>query len=191
VAECVTYTGRTVDYERPETTDVDYVDLQVQLSRMCRYNGAIQWSVLQHLALCTHLAQPHGALVQGYAAAHDLHEAYIGDIAKPIIRGTPLWEPWMKLEETWASHVHRQMGLNWPPPAQVRELVHAIDMRCLYIETCIAGGSEALREHPTVRRGGLPLSKREADLAALVHGQSPPALWNTVHSALVAAREAW
>ena len=47
--------GEGVWFEHPERTRILPMDLRVHLSRLCRYNGALDWSVLQHLALCVEL----------------------------------------------------------------------------------------------------------------------------------------
>lgn len=179
------HSGALIDYIDVERTQVTDEDLQVQLSRLCRYNGAVEFSVLQHLALCAMMAKPHGPVVAGYAAAHDLHEAYIGDLIGPLKLQPALRAAWKPIEDRWERHVHAQMGLPWPAQEQTAEIVKAIDIRALNVETV------ACEAHPnlTMRMPqGPPVTGREHDQARLCLSMRPPALWKVVIEAIRTAR---
>lgn len=186
-AIATSYSGVTVDYEDIESTEIRGDDLRIHLTRLCRYNGAVEFSVLQHLALCALLAEKWGPVVKGYAAAHDLHEAYTGDLNGKIKRLPWLADLWLEFESRWAAHVHRSMGLPWPLPEQVQDMVDAIDHRALFVETFTCGGHENLVER---LRQPQAVSAWEQDRANLVLGMRTPALWAVVSGAIRDARYA-
>lgn len=156
------HSRQCVDYEHPEGRPISHPDgyappflvyaedVKTALSRQCRYAGAVDVSVLAHSALCVLLADTmvDHALVtpstskdgmlrkrlRAYAAAHDLHEAYVTDVPSPLKRLLPAYKV---IEERWERYVHARAGLVWPGPV----LVHDIDRRAVVVET-------AILEHP-------------------------------------------
>jgi len=85
-----TYTGRAVDLDRFREDDVDIEDIAHSLSMQCRYNGHTKqfYSVAEHsIHISNHLALcAYGPTVQLAGLLHDAHEAYVGDIIRPIVQ---------------------------------------------------------------------------------------------------------
>lgn len=170
-----TATGREVWYLEPARTEVVEWDLYLALSRQCRYAGAVEWTVLQHLALCVALAEPYGVEVQRYAAAHDLHEAYVPDLPWILTRLLPYKE----LGVPWERHVHEAVGLTWPPPESVEHRVHAIDRLAVWLEVHAVPSSEAIRTAVAAEHDGKAPPESLLDLARACLIQ-PRGLWARV-----------
>jgi len=139
----VTATGRMVWHEAPELTPVDLRDVFTHLNREYRYNGALNWTVLQHTALCVKLVaevereQFDGVIFEEarqYVAAHDLHEAYVGDVVTGLKR-----PEFRAIEEAWEAHVHRSLGLTWPLSPALAEIVRLVDRWALAAEMLCIG----------------------------------------------------
>lgn len=130
---CTTATGAEIHYLEPERTPIREEDLRVHLARVRRYAGAYEITVLQHLALCVELAQAAGAsdCLLTYVAAHDLHEAYVGDLPTGLKQCLPDFQ---RLEELWEARVHHALGLGWPLHDKVAEAVKGVDHRALVVE---------------------------------------------------------
>lgn len=82
-----TASGRPYWPADPRPEDIHPPDLGVQLSRICRFNGALRsdlpgiYSVAQHLVHACDLAPTEHKLE---ALLHDAHEVYVHDIVKPF-----------------------------------------------------------------------------------------------------------
>jgi len=73
-------------YAQDPTPDIRLDDIAAQLARICRYGGALRddidhYSVAQHCVLCSYHV-PEGFELE--ALFHDAHEAYLGDIIRPL-----------------------------------------------------------------------------------------------------------
>lgn len=127
--EMITAEGRDVWYLEPERTLVTQGDLFVHTMNICRYNGALNWPLLRHLALCNCLAPLPD--VKAYASSHDLHEAYVGDVVSGFKQHLNCYRP---IEAAWEAHVHKSIGLKFPLHEKLIEEVKHIDQRALVIE---------------------------------------------------------
>lgn len=145
-----TASGRGVWFLHPERTVIDPADLREHLPRVCRYNGALPWSDLQHLALCVLLArcESYASETLAYVAAHDLHEAYIGDLPTHMKRHL---SGWREIEAAWEKHTHESLGLRWPLDEHVKKSVKAIDKVALCVEMDRMG--HVMAEGVAQRRG--------------------------------------
>lgn len=161
-----THTGRRVLLLEPWHTEVVELDLHVALSRECRYGGHVPITVLEHLGLCVYLAEllHRNNMVTAYAAAHDLHEAYVKDIPAPMKELLPEYRA---MELLWERHVHRHFGLAWPADREVQAAVRHIDLRASRVEMTVLGGP-GYREIPKAD----PPSEKE--LLALKHVLGAP-----------------
>lgn len=70
----------------PRPEDIRTYDIAAQLSRMCRFNGALRddveiYTVAQHCCLVSDHCPPELALE---GLLHDAHEYMVGDMSKPI-----------------------------------------------------------------------------------------------------------
>jgi hypothetical protein len=127
--------GRCVWLLEPARTEIIWSDLLIHTTRICRYSGARHWTVLQHLALCVRLAEiyhPDDRVVAGYAGAHDLHEAVVGDMQPSMKRLLPDYK--RCIETPWELHVHRSLRLAWPPDEELAAKVKDIDHVALAVE---------------------------------------------------------
>ncbi|MBI1206284.1 MAG: transcriptional regulator [Azospirillum sp.] len=81
-AVLLTYSGRTVDLERPDFSRFEIDDIARPLAYQCRFVGNTRafYSVAQHCVLASHLAPPGFAYD---ALMHDGEEAFTGDWPTP------------------------------------------------------------------------------------------------------------
>jgi hypothetical protein len=77
--------GKLIDLAHPQTTDIDIEDIAWSLSNIMRFNGHLstQISVARHSLEVSRLVPTELALA---ALLHDAHEAYVGDIVRPVKR---------------------------------------------------------------------------------------------------------
>ena len=83
--------GQRFDLARPDPALIDFGDIATALSRQCRFNGhgRLFYSVAEHSVLVSQLVihvaseadQPRLGLL---GLLHDAHEAYLGDITRPV-----------------------------------------------------------------------------------------------------------
>ena len=128
-----TFTGQNVRFLTPGRTEVVWDDLMFALGNEVRFGGHVPWTVLQHTGLVVKLAIAEGCTKEelAYAAAHDLHEAYVGDVPAPLKEVLPEFQ---LIEDSWMKHVHESLKLKWPVPAHIEDVVKEIDYRALVIE---------------------------------------------------------
>jgi hypothetical protein len=72
-----------------------------------------------------------------YGLLHDAHEAYLGDMIKPLkeaLRGFDLYDARADLEAAIQASVHRKLGLDDPVPADIRSQIIAADAAMLAAE---------------------------------------------------------
>ena len=108
-----TYTGRKVDLAHPDPATISIDDIAWHLSRQPRFLGAtrsdIVYNVAQHSVLVLnrvkqiiyktgHHASEQDVCLLITALLHDAHEAYIGDILKPMGALLDLSQPLKRLK---------------------------------------------------------------------------------------------
>jgi len=78
----ITYSGRTVDLEKPDFSRFEIDDIARPLANQCRFVGNVRsfYSVAQHCVLASYLIQPEFAYD---ALMHDCEEAFTGDWPTP------------------------------------------------------------------------------------------------------------
>ena len=80
--------GRLMDICNPQPEDIKLDDIAHALSNICRYGGhyPVFYSVAEHCVHAATLARNQGVGIRAQRALllHDAHEAYIGDMVKPI-----------------------------------------------------------------------------------------------------------
>jgi hypothetical protein len=174
--------GEPVWFLHPERTTIRPADLRVHLARVCRYHGALDWSVLQHLALCVELAErlDYRAGLVPYVAAHDLHEAVVGDLATHLKRLVPVFAD---IEHAWEGHVHRSLGLAWLPPQSIRDDVKHIDKIAIAVE--MWGHQHVMASGVAERRGVTIIQPMYAAFAA-IQRLNEDACWRVLCRALPA-----
>jgi hypothetical protein len=101
-----TYTGRRVDLARPDPSSISIDDIAWHLSRLPRFNGATRsdtiYNVAQHSVLVLNrvrqLAPDANVCLLLTALLHDAHEAYTGDVIKPMGMLLDLTQPLKRLK---------------------------------------------------------------------------------------------
>lgn len=104
----------------PRPEDIRIADIAQQLSRICRFGGALRqdieiYTVAQHCCLVSDNCPPEFRLE---GLLHDAHEAYIGDLVKPIKLQVPAWKT---LEKRVETAVRLRFGLPEKTSLQVKE----------------------------------------------------------------------
>lgn len=139
--DMITASGHSVWFDQPERTGIDMRDIKIHSTNMCRYNGAVQWRLIQHLCLCVELAplytyllpkdpfSCHPIIQTGYAAIHDFHEIYVGDVVTGFKQHLPDFQ---RIENNWEQYLHDYLGM--PLDKKDTPFVKTIDMRALAIE---------------------------------------------------------
>lgn len=99
-----------VRFDDPSQQIVLEADLFAGLHGKRRWNGYARGDVLVHLAHCTKMARVDNAnpFAVAYIAAHDLHEAYIGDFPRP---GKSALAGYEEMEKAFHDRVHEHFGL--------------------------------------------------------------------------------
>lgn len=92
-----------------EYTELPLEQIALQLSRLNRYAGAVEWSVLQHSLLVWDLCKNQSATAQAWALLHDAAECWIGDALSPAKQVAGL--AWSNLEDTYNGHIQRLAGI--------------------------------------------------------------------------------
>lgn len=93
-----------------EYDELPLEQIALQLSRLNRYAGAVEWSVLQHSLLVWDLVKTESATCQAWALLHDAAECWIGDALLPAKQVAGL--AWSNLEETYDGHIQRLAGIS-------------------------------------------------------------------------------
>lgn len=131
---------RIVDLESPKPEDISFPLIALALSRLCRFNGATTrfYSVAEHCARVAELARRrgHGRRVQLLALLHDAHEAYLGDVTRPVAVALAIDDAgdrlaWLK--ELWDEQICKAAGL-MDVDARDLEIVEQLDLEMLVIE---------------------------------------------------------
>lgn len=121
-----TFTGKKVDVGNLRAEDIDPYDIAHALACINRYQGhaPIPYSVAQHSVLACRLAPKGHELA---ALLHDAHEAYVGDVPRPMKSVLP---DYRALEERVAAIVRRRFRV----PEILSDEVDLVDTRLLATE---------------------------------------------------------
>lgn len=121
-----TYTGVMFDVFNPKPEMFVIQDIAHALSLTCRYNGHSPWfySVAQHSCILADLADfSYGPKYGVTALLHDLSEAYITDLPRPVKLKLPDYED---LEATLMEAAAEKFDFIWPLPLEVNQLDYNI-----------------------------------------------------------------
>lgn len=111
------HSGTYFNFLNPEAADITIQDVAQGLSHICRFTGQLQkfYSVGQHSVHCSYLVPPEDA----YAALmHDMAEAVIGDVAKPLKQILPDYQA---LEEKIEAALFKKFKVPNPLPPSVKK----------------------------------------------------------------------
>ncbi len=125
-----TYTGRPFDPLALDHAAFDIRDVAHSLALQCRFNGHCRsfYSVAEHSVRVSRLCSEQTAL---WGLLHDLGEAYVGDLPRPVKREIPAFS---EVEDRVLRAAARAFDLPWPMPDEVRradDLILATEFRDL------------------------------------------------------------
>jgi hypothetical protein len=118
-----TYSGEVYELWNPSVDVIHLRDIAHALALQCRFNGHCSkfYSVAQHSVLAMHFCSAeHDSSEEILRAAlmHDAHEAYVGDLVRPMKLEDPVYR---KLEAVSARAVAKRFSLQLPLPSVVVE----------------------------------------------------------------------
>ena len=129
-----TYTGKYVNPLNLNYDDIDIMDIAHHLSLLCRFNGACNefYSVAQHSVYVASLVPEKDKLA---AMLHDAHEAYFGDIIRPLKIAIP---ELAKIEKRIAARILAKFecfGADWVAIKEADTIMLATEFRDLMKKT--------------------------------------------------------
>lgn len=205
--DAMTGRGYRIWFLKPHLTPVDLEDIRYSTSNICRYNGHVKWTLLQHLTLCTLLAQYH--MTNGYVmylvksgseqelktvtitespeylvaqcTCHDMHEIYVGDVISGLKK---YLSEFKAIELSWETYVLSTFGLDLPT-GNTKWFVKYIDNRALTLEM---KGAHHLSADRVEEIFGTP-DETEQDLYKYVRDLDPHTCWFIIKSAIDSYKE--
>jgi hypothetical protein len=181
--DMTTASGVFVCFDDLASLDVRTEDIRLATSNICRYNGFLDWRLLWHLALCTMLAEHYqktgqvkDELTPAFAAMHDFHEVYVGDMTSGLKKYCP---DYCLIEDQAEIAVHDFFGLSLVK--RNKSEVRYVDLRALVLEMWCLG-------HPARIRcaglyGGTP-TQEEIDIFEAVRKWTADECWEAVIGAV-------
>ncbi len=186
--DAMTGRGFKIWFNRPELTPVDLEDIKYSAQNICRFNGHCKWSLLQHLTLCTLLAQYHldpamesTEHLIAQCACHDMHETYIGDVISGLKK---YLADFQKIEALWETYVLSTFGLSMPT-GTTKWFVKYIDNKALTLEMI---GARHLSADRVAKIFGQP-EEEETEIYEFVRELDPDACWFIINSAIETFKE--
>jgi uncharacterized protein len=122
-----TFTGIQVNIHRPTPEMIQVEDICKGLSNICRFGGQIgpHYTVAEHTLLVWYLAPREHKRA---ALVHDMAEAYIGDVIKPL--KVMLGAPYAQIERRFEEVIFAKFGVNHSDVVAIKPY----DMEALEIE---------------------------------------------------------
>lgn len=206
--DAMTGRGYRIWFAKPYLTPIDLQDIKYAATNICRYNGHVHWSLLQHLTLCTLLAQynlsrgyvmyPVGTGPQGdslitvtmsepseylvaQCACHDMHETYVGDVISGLKK---YLSEFKAIELDWETYVLSTFGLDLPT-GNTKWFVKFIDNRALTLEM---KGAHHLSADRVQEAFGTP-EQTEEEIYTYVRDLDPNTCWFIIKSAIDTYKE--
>lgn len=134
----VTSSGARIDLAAPDAALIAIADIADGLSQIARWNGATgpaPYYVAQHsVVVADDMYRFDGPRAAIYGLLHDAHEYLLGDVSRITeahCGATPALEA---ARARLDRIIHFRFGLDWPPPASVRELLAAAHDRVVLTE---------------------------------------------------------
>lgn len=124
-----TYSGKIIDFDDIQKSEIDIRDIAHGLSNTCRYAGQCRsfYSVATHSFLLSSIAED--VELAKYLLLHDATEAYMVDLPKPLKSMIPKYEA---IEAELQDHIFEFFGL--ADYDLYRDKVHEYDKMMLYTE---------------------------------------------------------
>ena len=113
----LTVSGTYFDFTAPERSAIDIKTIAHALANICRFTGHTQffYSVAQHSVMVSRLVPPQHALA---GLLHDATEAYLGDVAAPLMALLP---DYRAIEARVQAAVMHAFGLPEHLPPEVKD----------------------------------------------------------------------
>ncbi len=157
------WSNQKIYFDKPWLYTVTQLDIVRYGIGQRRYNGGIDWSIMQHHALCLELARvffnesPDLKIIEGYVAVHDEHEGVVGDMTSGLKKFCPGFK---EIEVLWERHFHNSQGL-WYKYRPLKE-VKWIDMRALELEMHYLEHPRLNHKNTTLEK--VPISQTEIEI---------------------------
>ena len=138
-----TASGRAFDLLTPRPAQVSLDDIAHALARIARFSGHTPevWSVAAHSRLVTRIVAQRSSDRELRLAAllHDAHEAYLGDMTRPVKEALAWLDPgaretWRLLEQRIQGAIHHAFGLPAFLPVAWSDAIHHADACALHVE---------------------------------------------------------
>jgi len=144
--------GRGTNLRFPTPADVDIEVYAEHIAKEPRFNGAtpgVIYNVADHACrVYDHLlATTDDLLVAAYGLVHDNKEGAIKDWTTPLknaiaeeieaecgVTAPAILSCLERLEDRHDAAMHAALGLQWPPPAGIKEMVKAADLKLFVTE---------------------------------------------------------
>jgi 5'-deoxynucleotidase YfbR-like HD superfamily hydrolase len=128
-----TFSGENIDFNDPKLDNIKIIDVAHALSHICRFVGHTPtfYSVADHSLNVMRWLKKEGNCqeIQYAGLLHDAHEAYIGDLIRPVKIHTPLYRA---MESTFKEIVTRTFSI--PRDSTGAEAVEKADNIILVLE---------------------------------------------------------
>jgi len=135
-----TASGHKIDLSNPKTSDIEFDDIALALSRIVRFSGQTRaaqqgYSVAAHSVwISVYLEQRYSDCALAlYGLLHDAHEAYTGDISLPLKSVAGMQAVLAPIEKRLQKAIHQKLKLLQPTQKFYRCIKHA-DQQALRIE---------------------------------------------------------
>ena len=128
-----TLNGNGWDLLHP-SPEIDWMNIAGALAKICRFNGQCQsfYSVAQHCSLVASLMPPQWRL---YGLLHDAHEAFVGDITRPMQEALSYsYDRHRQIATAHDQVIYAAVGLAWPIDVDIKQAVHFADNKALATE---------------------------------------------------------
>ncbi len=170
----LTLGGNRIDLKSPQPKDVEFAEIANSISRTCRYTGQTKYhySVAEHSLRCLWLAErwigpqlTHPLRIA--ILLHDCHEAFIGDMSRPLFATLSREgrDDIGELRIAWDKVIAAKAGIEHL--LFIHELVRMVDKQMMMIEKWHMWPAVCRKwECPVALQHAQPLSFWSAGLAA-------------------------
>lgn len=114
---------------RPGDVSIDVIAHSLAcVNRFCGHTQSGPYSVAQHSVYVARCAmERHGPRFALRALLHDAHEAYVGDVVRPLLRSSPELHAVMDAARAaWDRAIGEAFGIDLSPTPEVRECDDAV-----------------------------------------------------------------
>ena len=122
--------GRYFDLADPDRYPPDLHDISFHLARINRFTGARSWTVCEHSIFVAEILRREGRRMELLGLLHDAHEAYTGDITRPLQSILPksARAALQKTQERIQGAIYRALDVRPPDEKEAARLQAADDL---------------------------------------------------------------